>query len=379
MKITDIKTYLYHAGFMNWQFVKVETDEGIHGWGEACLDGYDLASVAAVETMKEYFVGKDPRKIELHWATIHRECTYRPSFLIMSALSGIEQASWDILGKSLNVPVYQLLGGAFREKIPAYGNGWSRGAETPEEIASAAMQAVKDGYRYLKWDPFAGTTALYSNPAEIKIAKERVGAVREAVGDEVQLLIEGHGRFSPDVAIQIAREIEEYNPYFFEEPIPPDNIDALIRVARSIKIPVATGERICTHWGAIEILEKGGAAVLQPDVVHIGGILETKKLAHMAEAYYIPIAPHNAYGPVQTITNLHIDASTPNFTVQEYFYGDKVWYDQICREPFAYPKDGFFDIPTKPGLGIDIDEKALAKRPYEYANVGRRIYGKQSV
>jgi galactonate dehydratase len=374
MKITDIKTYLYHAGIANWQFVKVETDEDIHGWGEACLDGYDLSSVAAVETMKEYFIGKDPRNIELHWDTIYRESVYRPDYIIMSALSGIEQASWDILGKSLNVPVYQLLGGAFRTKIPAYGNGWTLGAKTPEDTAKAAVKAVADGYTHLKWDPFGGTTALYPDPAEIKMVKERIRAVREAVGDDVQLLLDVHGRFSPDKAIEIAREIEEYKIYFYEEPVPPDNIGALVRVARSINIPVATGERICTHWGALEILEKSGAAILQPDIVHIGGILETKKLAIMAQTYYIPIAPHNAYGPVQTAATLHIDASIPNFLIQEFFYGNITEYNEILTEPFPYAKEGYFDVPTKPGLGVDIDEKALAKRPYQYTNIGRMIF-----
>jgi galactonate dehydratase len=374
MKITDIKTFLYNAGIANWQFVKVETDEGIHGWGEACLDGYDLASVAAVETMKEYFVGKDPRQIELHWDTIYRESVYRPDFIIMSALSGIEQALWDILGKSLNVPVYQLLGGAVRTKIPAYGNGWSVRSGKPEDVAKAAMKAVADGYTHLKWDPFGGTTALYPDPAEIKMVKERIRAVREAVGDDVQLLLDVHGRFSPDKAIEIAREIEEYKIYFYEEPVPPDNIDALVRVARSIKIPVATGERICTQWGALEILEKNGAAILQPDIVHIGGILPTKKLAIMAQTYYIPLAPHNAYGPVQTAATLHLDASIPNFLIQEFFYSSITRYNEILKEPFPYAKNGYFDIPTKPGLGVDINENALSKRPYKYSNIGRMIF-----
>jgi galactonate dehydratase len=248
------------------------------------------------------------------------------------------------------------------------------GMKTPEGTANAAAEAVSKGFKHLKWDPFGGTTALFPEPAEIKMAKERIRAVREAVGDEVNLLIEAHGRFSPDKAIEVAREIEEFKPYFFEEPVPPDNIGALVRVARSINIPVATGERICTHWGGLEILEQSGAAILQPDVVHIGGILETKKLAIMAQTYYIPIAPHNAYGPVQTAVNLHIDASIPNFLIQEFFYNDLTSYNEILTEPFSYAKDGYFDVPTKPGLGVDIDEKSLAQHPYEYTNIGRRIF-----
>ncbi|MFC1941829.1 galactonate dehydratase [Chloroflexota bacterium] len=373
MKITAIKTFLCNADWRNWLFVKVETDEGIHGWGEGNVDGYDFASEAAIHTMSEYFIGKDPRDIELHWNTIYLESVYRPSFIIVSALAGIEMALWDILGKSLNVPVYRLLGGMVRSKIPAYDNGWFRGATSPEDFAKAASDAVALGFKHLKWDPF-GTSDLFPEPEEIARAKKYIKAVREAVGDDVHLLIECHGRFSPDKAIQIAREIEEYKPYFFEEPVPPDNIDALVRVASSINIPVATGERICTHWGAREILEKNGAAVLQPDIIHIGGILETKKLAAMAQAYYIPIAPHNAFGPVLCAASIHVDASTPNFLIQEFFYPDKPIYDEILKEPFFFPVDGFFNLPDRPGLGVDFDEKALSKRPFELRNVGRRLF-----
>jgi galactonate dehydratase len=377
MKITNIKTFLFNANWRNWLFVKVETDEGIHGWGEGDVDGYDLSSEAAVHTMEEYFIGKDPRNIELHWDTIYRESVYRPCFIIVSALAGIEMALWDILGKSLNVPVYQLLGGAFRTKIPAYDNGWFFGAEKPQDFAKAALDAVELGFKHLKWDPF-GSSNLFPETEEISQAKECIWAVREAVGSDIHLLVEGHGRFSPDKAIQIAREIEDYKPYFFEEPVPPDNVEALVRVASSINIPVATGERICTHWGAREILEKNGAAILQPDIMHIGGILETKKLAAMAQTYYIPIAPHNAFGPVLSAASIHVDASTPNFLIQEFFYPDKPLYDEILKEPFFFPKDGFFDLPTRPGLGIDIDENALSKHPYQYRNVGRSLFIKES-
>lgn len=371
MKITDIKTFTYDANWRNWLFVKVETDEGIYGWGEANVDGFETSSEAAIHIMSQYFIGKDPRNIELHWNKIYRDSTYRPSFIVASALGGIETALWDILGKSLNVPVYQLLGGACRKKILAYDNGWSFNKK-PEDVIKSALNAVELGFKYLKWDPF-GSSDLYFDPWETKQAVDLIRAVRKAVGDDIQLLIECHGRFSPDKAIKIAREIEEFKPYFYEEPVPPENVDALARVASSINIPVATGERICTHWDAREILEKNGAAILQPDIVHIGGILETKKLAHMAEVYYVPIAPHNAYGPVQCIANLHIDASTPNFLIQEFFYPDKPLYDEILKEPFHFPKDGYFDLPEKPGLGVDLDEEGLAKRPYQYRSVANLI------
>lgn len=369
MKITAVKTFLFHANWRNWLLVKVETDEGLYGWGEASLEGYELAVQAAAKTMSAYFIGKDPLEIERHWNTVYRNSYWRPSLVIVSALAGIEIALWDIMGKHFNVPVYKLLGGAFREKIRAYNNGWYLHAKNPEDYARAAKDAVASGFRYLKWDPF-WPSDIFVEPEEISRAKERIRIVREAVGSEIHLLIEGHGRFSPDMAIKIAREIEEFNPFFFEEPVPPDNIDACVRVAKSIRIPVATGERLCTHWSARPLLEKSGAAILQPDIIHIGGILEVKKLAAMASAYYIPIAPHNANGPVLTAASIHVDASTPNFLIQEFFLPDKPLYDEILKEPFFFPSNGFFSLPTRPGLGVDIREKALVKRPYQYRDLG---------
>lgn len=378
MKITAIKTYIYNANWRNWLFVKVETDEGIHGWGEANLDLFEYSSVAAIQTLSQYFIGKDPRHIERHWNMVYRDSYYRPDFIVVSALGGIEIALWDILGKSLDMPVYQLLGGAFRTTIQAYDNGWCSGVKSPEDYATAAKKAVAEGFKYLKFDPF-WLSDLFVEPEQIAQSRERVRAVREAVGNDVQLLLDCHGRFSPDKAIQVAREIEEYKPYFFEEPVPPDNIDALVRVAVSINIPVATGERLCTQWSVREILEKNGAAILQPDIVHFGGILQTKKLAHMAQAYYIPISPHNAYGPVQTAASLHVDASTPNFLIQEFFYPDKPLYDEILKETFFFPKNGYFELPSKAGLGVDINEEALSKRPYKYTSVANTFYEKDEL
>lgn len=300
---------------------------------------------------------------------MYRNSYWRPSPVIASALGGVEIALWDILGKSLDVPVYRLLGGAFRRRIRAYNNAWYFNARTPDDFARAAAKVVDIGFQYLKWDPFWGTD-LFIEPDKVAEAKACVRAVREAVGPDVQLLIECHGRFSPDRAIHIAREIEEYKPYFFEEPVPPDNIEACIRVAHSINIPVATGERMCTRLGARQLLERSGAAILQPDVIHIGGILEAKKLASMAHAYYIPIAPHCASGPALTAANIHVDASTPNFLIQEFMLSDKPLYDEILKEPFFFQQEGFFELPSRPGLGVDFDEVALTKRPYKYIDLG---------
>jgi galactonate dehydratase len=369
MKISGIKTFIYNAVWRNWVLIKVETDEGIYGWGEASLEGYELAVQSAVHTMSGYFMGKDPGAIELHWNTVYRNSYWRPSIIVVSALAGIEMALWDILGKRLDVPVYQLIGGAVRTRVRAYNNGWYLNAKTPEDYAKAAVKAVALGFKHLKWDPF-WPSDLFPEPEEIDKAKKCIKLVREAVGPDIHLLIECHGRFSPDRAILIAREIEEYKPYFFEEPVPPDNLDACVRVASAIRIPVATGERLCTRWSARPLLEKNGAAILQPDVIHMGGILETKRVAAMASAYYVPIAPHNASGPVLSAANIHVDASTPNFLIQEFLYPDKPLYDEILMKPFFFPEEGFFNVPDEPGLGIDINEKALAKRPYQHRDLG---------
>lgn len=375
MKITAVKTFPYDGVFRDLIFVKIETDEGLYGWGEAGGMGRERACEATIHELEHYLIGQDPGQIELLWNTIYRDSYRRPDDTLLNALAGIEIALWDIVGKSLNAPIYKLLGGACRPRIPVYGNTWfiPYPSDSNENVLDyygrLAAEAVAKGFKHLKFDPWRHTGSDAWVPRkDARLVRDIVGAVRAAVGDDVELLIEVHGRLSPEDSIQAARDIEEFNPYWFEEPIPPEcSVDALARVRNAIKIPVASGERFVTKWQWWEIFEKQAVAIAQPDVIHCGGILEMKKIAAMAHASYTPVAPHTEQGPCMVAANIHIDASTPNFLIQEFFTRDIPLYEEVLKDAsFPMPKDGFIDLPTKPGLGIDLDEAALTKKPFEY-------------
>jgi galactonate dehydratase len=370
MKITAVKTFPFSAGWRDILLVKLETDEGLFGWGEAGLLGRIRASEASVRELETYLLGKDPCQIELHWNNIYRNSYWRPSVTLLSALAGVEMAMWDILGKSLNAPVYKLLGGAYHSRVKVYDNAWWVGTKSIEELAKRAQQSVASGFRHLKWDPWWWEDSgvdIFIDRQQARRARESVKMIREAVGDDVELLLEMHGRFSPDDAIRTARDLEEFRPYFIEEPIPPhSSVDALARVKANTEIPVAAGERFHTRWGFWEVLDKQAVSIVQPDLIYCGGILETKKIAAMAQVFYIGVAPHISEGPINVAALVHVDASTPNFQIQEFFYPDLANYDKILTEPFPYPKDGFIELPTRPGLGVEVDEIALTRELFEY-------------
>ena len=376
MKITDVKTFVYETPAHDFVFVKVETDEGIYGWGEAGGMGRERACEATVQEIKPYFIGQDPGQIELLWNTVYRDAYRRPDDTLLNAMAGIEIAMWDILGKSLNVPIYKLLGGSCHARIPVYGNSWIRTQQPPgsnlsqiDWIARVAADTVASGFPALKFDPWLHTGSDNFVPRkDAKQVKALVRAIREAVGDDVELCVEVHGRLSPEDAIQAARELEEFRPYWMEEPIPPEaSVDALARVRNAIKIPVASGERFLTKWQWAEVFQKEAVAIAQPDLVHCGGILEMKKIAAMAHASFTALAPHMEQGPCMLAACVHVDASSPNFLIQEFFTRDVALYEAVLKDgSFPLPKDGFIELPTKPGLGIDIDEKALKGQPFEW-------------
>ncbi len=371
MKVTGVKTYLYHGHF-NWLLVKLETDEGIEGWGEATTQSSELATQAHVHTIGEnYLIGKDPRQIELHVSTLLRNSYWKPSFVIYSAISGLEIAMWDILGKSLNVPIYTLLGGACRSRLKMYHNGWWFGAKSFDDYARLARDMVDKGARALKFDPMQGMDT-FIDTAQFNRTVEAIRLVREAVGDDVELMIDVHGRLSPDNSIRLAKAVEPYRIYWWEEPIPTDaSVDDLARVARSINIPVVAGERIYTRWGFRDLFEKRAATIINPDISHEGGILETKKIADMAHAYYVSVAPHSASGPVLTAASIQMEAATPNFLIHEFFSIDIPYYAEVIKDPFPVITDNnYIELPTRPGLGIEIDESALSKRPYKFVDLG---------
>lgn len=363
MKVTDIKTFTVDCFRTNWVFVKVYTDDGIDGVGEATLEYKEKALWGAIEHIKEYLVGKNPLDIEKHWHCIYRDAYWRGGAVLMSALSAVETALWDILGKSLNVPVYQLLGGKANDKVRIYVNGWFSGAKTPKEFGEKAKDAVKRGVTALKWDPF-GKNYLDISNNELNTALECVAEVRAAVGSDIDILIEGHGRFNIATGIKIAKELEQFKPMWFEEPVPPDNLDALKEVKSKSPVAISAGERLYTRWDYKQLFDLSAADYIQPDVSHAGGIAELKKIAAEAECRYIGFAPHNPSGPVANAATLQLAASCPNFGILEIMYSDVEWRKDITDENLEY-KDGYITIPDKPGLGIEIDETECEKYPYK--------------
>lgn len=363
MKVTDIKTFAVDCFRTNWVFVKVYTDEGIDGVGEATLEYKEKALLGAVEHIKDYLVGKNPMEIEKHWHAIYRDAYWRGGPVLMSALSAVETALWDILGKYLGVPIYQLLGGRANDKVRIYVNGWFSGAREPYEFAEKAKIAVGRGVTALKWDPF-GKNYLEISNNELDKAMRCVSAVRQAVGNEVDLLIEGHGRFNIPTSIKIAKELEQFKPMFFEEPVPPDNLDALKEVRYKSPVAISAGERLYTRWDYKRMFDLMAADYIQPDISHAGGIMELKKIAADAECRYIGFAPHNPSGPVANAATLQLAACCPNFSILEIMYSDVSYRKDITDEKLTYA-DGYITIPDKPGLGIEINEDECLKHPYK--------------
>ncbi|MBO7744657.1 galactonate dehydratase [Paenibacillus sp. MWE-103] len=358
MKITDMK--LYHVK-PRWLFLKIETDEGISGWGEPIVEGRALTVATAVEELKRYLVGQDPLRIEHHWQIMYRGTFYRGGPVLVSAISGIEQALWDIKGKFYNMPVYEMLGGKVRETIRMYSHC---GGETPETIAANAKKRMEQGFNAIKIGVDAPVRQVDSL-AFVEGVVAKFAAIREAAGSGLDIAIDFHGRVSPAMSIRLAAALEPYYPMFIEEPVLPENVDALVRVAQSTSIPIATGERLFTRWGFREALEKGAVAIVQPDLCHAGGIFEGRKIAAMAEMHYASVAPHNPLGPISLASCLQLDACTPNFLIQEHPSMAEKWDlgEGYLKRPFVV-ENGSVAVPQGPGLGIEINEEALIERGY---------------
>ncbi len=367
MKITDVKTFVVDCFRTNWVFVKVYTDEGIAGVGEGTLEYKEHALEGAVEHLKNYLLGKDPRNIERLYHDIYRDAYWRGGAVLMSALSAVECALWDILGKSLGVPVYTLLGGKANEDCRIYVNGWFAGAKTLREFAEKAKIAVKKGVTAMKWDPF-GKSYLQISNADLTNALDCVAAVREAVGDKIDLLIEGHGRFDVPTGIKIAKELEQFKPMWFEEPVPPNNLEALKAVRDKSPVAISAGERLYTRFDYNELFRTRACDYIQPDISHAGGIMELKKIAAIAEANYIPFAPHNPSGPVANAATLQLAACCPNFCILEIMYSDVDYRKYVTNENLVY-ENGRIRIGDKPGLGIELNEEECLKHPYVEHNL----------
>lgn len=360
MKVTHLDVFPVSAAWRTWVFVRLGTDEGLIGWGEATLVFSDAAVLGAIEDLREFVIGVDPMRIEDFWSTrFYRTIFHGPSFY--SALAAIEHALWDLVGKRLDVPVYRLLGGACRTRIRLYANTWFLGARTPDEYAERAHTIVGLGWDAVKFDPLPGSL-LAASRQELRSAVDKVHAVREAVGPGVDILIECHGRLSPESAIRFADVIAEFRPFWIEEPVPAHNPLAMRRVKEHTSIPVATGERLSTRWQFRELLAIGAVDIIQPDMTQVGGLLEAKRVAGLAATYGVTVAPHCPRGPVAMAVGLHLAASTPNFLILEYptDLGRVDWRQDLVQVPEVV-EAGHMTLPTAPGLGVELVERELVK------------------
>ena len=381
MKIIDIRHHLIHPGAgKNLCFVRIDTDEGIHGWGECYTQAdRDVQITAHIDMLKRYLVGRDPTNIKHFMQVVYDDFAGRRGAMdLWCAVSGLEHAMWDILGKVSGQPVYKLLGGPVRSKIRVYANGWGGGGWDSADLADRASQIVESGFTALKFDPIPGPWRTFVSKDVERQAVENVRAVRQAVGNDVDILVEMHRRLAPMHAVKIAREIEQYEPFWYEEPVLAENIDALVSAKRNINIPVVTGEELYTKFEFREVFEKQAADIINPDVCNVGGILELKEIAAMAEPYFVVVSPHNYNSTTLGLAaTINASATMPNFLITEYFVNFEELGRDIATQPFQV-ENGYINLPESPGLGIDLDEESLAKYPYqEFPKRTIRTYGEE--
>jgi galactonate dehydratase len=363
VKIIGVRPLVLGTAWRNLTFVVVSTDEGIDGVGEVrMINNTDALLGYLAEATTNHVVGGDPFAIEALVQRMWRRDYGRPGQIEMSGIAAIEIACWDIIGKALDQPVYRLLGGPVRGRIKAYANGWYTVERTPEQFHEAARRVVEKGYLALKLDPF-GAGSYELSRAEVVAAVALVEAVRDAIGADADLFIEMHGRFTPSTAVRVAQALVPYEPAWIEEPVPPENLRALKKVAERVRLPIATGERIHLRHEFRELLELQAADVVQPDPTMCGGISETRKLAAWAEAYYVLVAPHNVGGPISTAASLHLGAAIPNFKVLEHFNDFTEAYVKAAAPGNPEVVDGYFALPAGPGLGVVLDEDLVREHP----------------
>ena len=366
MKITKITTYIVPP---RWLFLKIETDEGIFGWGEPVIEGRAHTVAAAVDELSDYLIGQDPLQIEKHWQAMYRGAFYRGGPILMSAIAGVDQALWDIKGKYHDAPVHQLLGGQVRDRIRVYA--WV-GGDRPDAIVASANAAIAGGFKATKMN-ITEEMQIVDTMATVDQAVERMASLREAVGNKLDIAVDFHGRVHGPMARVLIKALEPYSPFFIEEPVLSEHLEAMAELRKNTHIPIATGERLFSRYDYKRVFTLGAADIIQPDLSHAGGITECKKIADMAEAWDIGLAPHCPLGPIALAACLQVDAVCQNAFIQEQSQG--IHYNQsndltdylVDPSVFHY-KDGYVDIPQKPGLGIEIDEEVVIER----AKIGHR-------
>jgi galactonate dehydratase len=383
MKIARIETRVCHARMRNWIFVKVVTDQpGLFGWGEATLEWHTRGVVGAIEDLSQLLIGEDPRRIEHLWQTMYRQHFWHGNDAVRgTAIAGIDLALWDILGKSLGVPCHQLWGGRVRDYVRLYchlgGGRMEDFYETPvneaKRFGELAQQAVADGFTAFKSMPVP-EQMMIEGLRPVKFAETCVAAMREAVGDNIDIMVDCHARPSPRMGVIFAKALEPYGLYFFEEPCWPEHMEGIAEVQRSVTTPIATGERMVSQFAFKRLFELQAASIIQPDITHCGGLSEARRIAAMAQAYGVAVAPHNPQGPVSTAASIEFGFATPNYLICEAVHQDVPWRDEIVNWGFTVEKKGRIVRPSsRPGLGVEINEAAIAAHPFEQ-EIPRRSY-----
>lgn len=389
MKITSIETKICHARMRNWIFVKINTDQpGLWGWGEATLEWHTRAVVGAIEDISTLLIGEDPRRIEHLWQMMYRQHFWHGNGIVRgTAISGIDIALWDIAGKIHNVPCHELWGGRVRDYIRLYchlGGGkmedfYETGRNDAKRFGELAQQAVADGFTAFKSMAVPETMSL-EGLRPIRYAEACVAAMREAVGDDIDIMVDCHARPSPRMGMMFAKALEPYGLYFFEEPCWPETMEDIALIQRAVNTPIATGERLISIHAFRELFEKRAASVIQPDITHCGGLTEVRRIAAMAEAYRVSVAPHNPQGPVSTAASIEFGFSAPSYIICESVHSDVPWRQDVVQEGFSVEKEGRIVRPnTRPGLGIEINEDEVRKHPFQQEILQRSFYRDGSV
>ena len=363
MKITGIESYLVYAGHRDFCFVKVQTDEGLYGVGEAYSAGPDAATANVIDYFQDWLIGMDPMDAEGIWQKLYIGSRFPGGSVVYSALSGIDQALWDLKGRALGTPVYQLLGGRCRDKVKVYQNP---GGATPQETAENALRLCEQyGFTAIKTNPLPRNLHDLSWPQVLREVDRKMAVLRDSLGDGIEIALDPHAQIlEPVKAIDVCNVVAPYHPMFVEEPLRPENVDAMAEVRRKSPVPIATGEMLYTKWEFRDLLKVRGADIIQPDVCCCGGLLELKKIAALAEAEYVSIAPHNPMGPVATAVNAQFDVTATTFLIQEYHVDTESPRKDMVQEPYAM-QDGYLLLPDKPGLGIELNEDYYEKHPYK--------------
>lgn len=367
MKITAVETYIAGNPWKNWLFARVLTDEGLYGTGEGTANFFARTVEAAIQEISPLILGMDPFQVEVISQRLIRDVYTDGAQIHMCAVSAIEIACWDIIGKACGQPVYNLWGGRCHERLRAYANGWYRGPRTPEDFAARAVEVARRGYTALKFDPFGDNWRTLPR-REFDLSLDIIRAVRDAAGPAVDLLIEGHCRFNSATAIEFAEAMHPLRPAWFEEPVHHSNIAAMVEVARRSPVPIATGESFSTKQQFAELLKHECVTILQPEPLNLGGLFATRKIADMVDAHFGVVAPHSAQGPVCSAACVQLNASLPNFFLHEIFDEfNEPWEKEIVTNPVEVI-DGYIPIPETPGLGIDLNLDEIRRHPYQREN-----------